>query len=223
MVVTYDLVLSTPHPNYDFFAHKMRELCGQLGLSFFMAEPVWVKEFLQKLQLREIKVQVLLDLGADQSILEDPYLLLANEVKRQGGYVIDDTDKTGIMAHKGRFHQMLLENQIPVPETVMVSRCEGQGVARARELPRFTTALPIPLAFLITQLGVKAGWWYGQKKHRLTRQAPASCPGSSPPGPCVDSPRRGCVPRSMSLIDHLPGSGTPATGRCLWPGPGTGA
>ena len=123
-MVTYDLVLSSPYPNFDFFAHRMRELCGHMNLSFFMAGPVWVKEFLQKLQLREIEVQVLLDLGADQSISEDPYLLLAQEVKRQGGYVIDDPDETGIMAHKGRFHQILLENQIPVPETVMVSRCE---------------------------------------------------------------------------------------------------
>ena len=123
-MVSYDLVLSSPYPNFDFFGHRMRELCGQMNLSFFMTGPVWVKEFLQKLQLREIEVQVLLDLGADQSISEDPYLLLAQEVKRQGGYVIDDPDKTGIMAHKGLFHQMLLENQIPVPETAMVSRCE---------------------------------------------------------------------------------------------------
>ncbi len=36
--------------------------------------------------------------------------------------MIDDPDQTGIMAHKGRFHQILLENQIPVPETVIVSR-----------------------------------------------------------------------------------------------------
>ena len=124
MVVTYDLVLSSPYPNHDFFAHKMRELCGQLGLSFFMAEPVWAKELLQKLQLREIKVQVLLDLGADQSISEDPYLLLAQEVKRQGGYVIDDPDNVAVMAHKGRFHQILLDNRILVPETVIVSRSD---------------------------------------------------------------------------------------------------
>ena len=84
-MVTYDLVLSSPHPNHDFFAHKMRELCGQLGLSFFMAEPVWAKELLQKLQLREIKVQVLLDLGADQSISEDPYLLLAPQSNHPAG------------------------------------------------------------------------------------------------------------------------------------------
>ena len=122
MAVAYDIVLSSPYHNYDFFAHRMRELCGQLNLTFFMADQVWVKEFLQKLQLKEIKVRVLMDLGADQYVPDDPYLLLAREVKRQGGYVIDDPDNGAIMAHKSRFHKILLKNHIPVPETVIVSR-----------------------------------------------------------------------------------------------------
>ena len=124
MAVTYDIVLASPFHNYDFFAHKMRELCGQLGLTFFMTDDVWVKEFLLKLQSKEIQVRVLFDLSANQSISEDPYLLLAREVKRQGGQVIDDPDNTAIMAHKGQFHKILLENHIPVPETVIVSRSE---------------------------------------------------------------------------------------------------
>ena len=123
-MANYDIVLSSPFHNYDFFAHRMRELCGQLGLTFFMADDVWVKEFLQKLQSREIQVRVLFDLSANQFISEDVYSLLAREVKRQGGHAIDDPDNTAIMAHKGLFHKMLLENHIPVPETVIVSRGE---------------------------------------------------------------------------------------------------
>ena len=42
---TYDIVLSSPFSNYDFFAHKMRELCGQMDLTFFLADDVWVHEF----------------------------------------------------------------------------------------------------------------------------------------------------------------------------------
>ena len=127
MVATYDLVLSSPFHNYDFFAHKMRELCGQMGLTFFVADDVWVKEFLQKLQSREIRVRVLFDLSANQAVSEDPHLLLAREVKRQRGHVIDDPDNTAIMAHKGQFHKVLLENHIPVPETVIVNRTELQS------------------------------------------------------------------------------------------------
>ncbi len=50
MAVAYDIVLSSPFPNYHFFAHRMRELCGQLNLTFFMADQVWVGDFLRKLQ-----------------------------------------------------------------------------------------------------------------------------------------------------------------------------
>ena len=124
MAEPYDIVLSSPFSNYDFFAHKMRELCGQMGLSFFLVNDVWVKEFYQKLQSKEIAVRVLLDLTANQTIEDDPYLLLAREVKRQRGHVIDDPDITATAAHKGHLHQKLLENHIPVPETVIVSRSE---------------------------------------------------------------------------------------------------
>ena len=62
MAVAYDIVLSTPFPNYHFFAHRMRELCGQLNLTFFMADKVWVSDFLRKLEQKEIGVRMLLDL-----------------------------------------------------------------------------------------------------------------------------------------------------------------
>jgi hypothetical protein len=124
MPQAYDIVVASPFANYDFFAHKMRELCGQWSLSFFMVDDVWVKEFRQKLQAKEVSVRVLFDLTANQTIEEDVYLNLAREVKRQGGIVIDDPDVTASVAHKGHFHQVLLANHIPVPETVIVSRRE---------------------------------------------------------------------------------------------------
>ena len=127
MTEFYDIVLSSPFPNYHFFAHKMRELCGQMNLSFFLVNDMWVNEFREKLESREIGVRVLLDLTANQTICDDPYLLLAKEVKRQRGHVIDDPDVTANSAHKGRFHQMLVYNDIPVPETVIVSREELDG------------------------------------------------------------------------------------------------
>lgn len=120
----YDIVVSSPFANYDFFAHKMRELCGQWSLSFFMIDDVWVKEFSQKLHAKEISVKVLFDLTANQQIEDDVYLKLAREVKRQGGTVIDDPDLNVKATHKGNFHQVLLANGVPVPETVVVPRSE---------------------------------------------------------------------------------------------------
>ena len=124
MPEAYDIVVSSPFANYDFFAHKMRELCGQWSLTFFMVDDVWVKEFHQKLRAKEISVRVLFDLTANQTIEGDVYLELAREVKRQGGYVIDDPDITASVAHKGHFHQVLLANGIPVPETIIVNRSQ---------------------------------------------------------------------------------------------------
>jgi hypothetical protein len=89
-----------------------------------MVDDVWVKEFLQKLQSREISVRVLFDLTANQVLEDDLYLQLAREVKRQSGHVIDDPDITAGVAHKARFHRVLLQHRIPVPETVMVQRSE---------------------------------------------------------------------------------------------------
>lgn len=120
MAETYDIVLSTPFPNYDFFAHKLRELCGQMNLTYFLVNDVWVNEFYQKLQNREIAVRVMLDLTANQRQEDDPYVLLAHEVKRQRGNVIDDPDITAEAAHKGYLHQKLVDAKIPVPPTIIV-------------------------------------------------------------------------------------------------------
>ena len=134
MTQFYDVVLSSPFSNYHFFAHRMRELCGQMNLSFFVVDDVWVKEFTQKVESEEIGVRVLFDLTANQTIENDPYLKLAREVKRRRGHVIDDPDMTATTAHKGFFHQKLLERNIPVPETVVVNRSEVKTFKITAEL-----------------------------------------------------------------------------------------
>ena len=122
MPVSYDVVISSPFSNYEFFAHRMMELCGQMGLTFFYVNDVWVKEFHQKLIAKEVAVRVMLDLTATQTDTEHPYTQLAHEVKRQSGYVIDDPDVTALAAHKGNFHQMLIDELVPVPETIIIPR-----------------------------------------------------------------------------------------------------
>ena len=84
MPATYDIVLSSPFHNYDYFAHRMRELCGQMGLTFFMVDDVWVHEFLQKLRNRDIGVKVPYDLTANQSIEDDPLLISGQRGKAAG-------------------------------------------------------------------------------------------------------------------------------------------
>jgi hypothetical protein len=127
MTETYDVVIASPFPNYDFFAHRMMDLCGQMGMTFFFVNDVWIREFSEKLEKGEIAVRVLLDLTADQMNLDDPYTKLAHEVKRQKGYVLDDPDRTAIVAHKGHLHEDLVKNKVPVPETVVVSKKDVEG------------------------------------------------------------------------------------------------
>jgi len=122
VIEPYDIVVSSPYSNYDFFTHKMQELCGQWSLTFFMVDDTWVNEFYQKLRAREISARVLFDLTANQILEDDIYVKLAREAKRQGSFVIDDPDVTATVAHKGRFHQVMLDNRIPVPETIVVKR-----------------------------------------------------------------------------------------------------
>jgi len=133
---TYDYVISSPFSNYDFLGHRMRELCGQMGLSFFFVDDIWIKEFLAKLEAREVSVKVLLDLTANQVIATDPYTRLARVAMAQGADVIDDPDATIRAAHKARFHQTLLEHKVPVPETVVVPRGELESFKITEEIKR---------------------------------------------------------------------------------------
>lgn len=124
MAENYDIVVSSPFPNYDFFSHRMMELCGQMNLTYFMVNDVWIHEFLEKVEAGDIEVRVLLDLTANQPMEDDPYTRLARKVKRRGGRVLDDPEKTAIVAHKGKFHRTLVDAGVPVPETEIVSREE---------------------------------------------------------------------------------------------------
>ncbi len=148
MTVYYDVALSSAS---QFFASRMRELCGQFDLPFFFIEPVWAEDFLRKLQEREIGTRVLIDMAADLYEPDNPYLMIAREVKKSGGQVIDDPDLGAIAAHKGKFHKLLVEHNIPVPETVIVPRSE---------LETFRTTDEIR-AYVGEPFVVKPGWGGG--------------------------------------------------------------
>lgn len=175
MAGTYDIVLSSPFHNYDFVAHRMQELCGQMNLTFFMVDDVWVQEFTEKLRAREISVRVLFDLTANQTIPDDPYLLLAREVKRRRGHVIDDPDITAIVANKGKFHKMLLENHILVPETVIVGRGEVDSFKITDEIKaRVGVPFVVKPAWGGSAVGVILDGYSEDDLRRSAKQAPNS-------------------------------------------------
>lgn len=148
MTVYYDIALTFTQ---EYFSSRIRELCGQFDLSFFLVEPIWAYDFVQKLQEGEIRVRVLIDMGSDAYEPENLYFLLAKEVKRTGGYVINDPDYAAVAAHKGLLHQTLVQNGIPVPETVIVNRSELDRFRLTDEIKAY-----VGLPFV-----VKPGWGGG--------------------------------------------------------------
>lgn len=134
MPETYDLVVSSPFRNYDFFAHRMRSLCGQMSLSFFFVNDTWVNEFRQKHAAGEIKARYFLDLTANQTQPNDPYTSLAKEATAAGAHVVDDPELTAASAHKAKLHQLLVQQNVPVPETIVVERSEMESFKLTPEI-----------------------------------------------------------------------------------------
>lgn len=127
MPQNYDIVVSSPFSNYEFFGHRMMELCGQMNLDYFKVDDNWVHEFSKKIEAGDISVKVLLDLTANQPQADDPYTRLARVAKARGAYMMDDPDKVAKVAHKGYFHKVLLEKGVPVPETIILTRDEAKS------------------------------------------------------------------------------------------------
>ena len=175
MPESYDIVLATPFPNYNFFAHKMRELCGQHNLTFFLCNDTWVNEFRQKLEARQIAVEVLLDLTANQRMDDDPYVLLAKEVKRQRGTVIDDPDTTANAAHKGYLHHELEQSRVPVPPTIVVPREEIETFTLTRQQKSYVgVPFVVKPAWGDSGVGVNASAYSEESLVASAQQAPNS-------------------------------------------------
>lgn len=172
MLTHYDVALANTQ---EYFTSRIREFCSQFDLSFFLVEPIWVADFLKKLREGAIRVHVLIDVASDAYAPDDLYFAVAQEVKKAGGRVIDDPDRAAVTAHKGRFHRMLLENGVPVPETVIVPRAELEGFRLTEEVK---SRVGVPFV-------VKPGWGGGrqgvildgrseEELHRSARETPDS-------------------------------------------------
>lgn len=149
MPTCYHVVLATTH---QYFSSRVMEFCGQFDLSFFLVEPVWVEDFVRKLQAGEVRARVLFDMASDAYEPGNLYFALAKEVKRSGGHVVDDPDRASVMAHKGMFHKLLEEHGIDVPETIVVERGQLESFRLTEEAK---ARLGVPFV-------VKPGWGGGR-------------------------------------------------------------
>jgi hypothetical protein len=170
----YDVALASTE---GYFASRFRELCGQFDLPFFLVEPIWAADFLRKLQGGEIGVRVLVDMASDAREAENLYFLLAKEAKKSGGHVINDPDLGAVTAHKGLFHQMLVENSIPVPESVIVPRSQLESFHLTDEI----------MAFVGMPFVVKPGWGGGALGVKLDAHSEEDLRQSAEAAPNSDS------------------------------------
>ena len=124
----------------------MREFCGPLGLSFFLVNDVWVKEFTQKLQAKEIKVKVLLDLTANQTIVINRCQLDTFRITEE------------------------IKNKIEVPFVVkpswgdsgvgvIVDAWSGEDLRKSTELAPYSDSFLIQQQVEPTELGGHFGWF----------------------------------------------------------------
>ena len=183
---SYDLVLAYAH---DYFSSRVRELCGQFDLSFFLVEPIWATEFVHKLQAGEVKVRVLIDMASDAYLPDDPYFTLAKTVKQLGGYVIDDPDAGAMMGDKSKFHRLLVDHNIPVPETVIVTRSDLDSFCLTEAM-----LAQVGLPFV-----VKPGWGSGRQGVILDGQSEADLRQSAAAVPYSDAflLQRKITPKSL--------------------------
>jgi hypothetical protein len=144
----YDVALAYEE---ELFSSCLRQLCGEYSLSFFLVELLWVREFLDKLIRGEIKVGVLIDMASDPYDPADIYYRLAREVKAAGGHVVDDPDLTPTATHKGKLHKILVDNGVPVPETIIIGR---EALPTFRLTDEAKSRIGVPFV-------VKPGWGSG--------------------------------------------------------------
>jgi len=119
---TYDLVMTHKLDADDFFIQRIQQHCAERGLNFFLIEPLWVEEFLDKFKQQKIWARVLLNLHSEHHQPEDPYhriVKLAAEHKTQ---VIDPPAVSQAAFDKARLHARLQTAGLNLPFTLIVPR-----------------------------------------------------------------------------------------------------
>jgi hypothetical protein len=147
--ITYDIVLADIH---EYFSSRFMEFCGQFDLSFFLAEPFWAEDLLNKVRAGDLHARVYIDFASDHREPDNLYFALAQEFKKLGTYMIDDPHRVEVASDKGMFHRVLLENGVLVPETVVVPRGELDGFQLTDEIK---ARVGVPFV-------VKPGWGSGR-------------------------------------------------------------
>jgi len=119
---TYDLVMTHKLDADDFFIHRVQQHCAERRLNFFLIEPLWVSEFLDKYDRGEVWARVLLNLHSEHHDPTDLYHRLVRLAEARGTRVIDPPAVARPAFDKAALHPRLLAAGLCAPHTVIVPR-----------------------------------------------------------------------------------------------------
>ncbi len=104
----------------DFFIHRVQQHCAELGLNFFLIEPLWVQRFYEYCARNEIWARVLLNMHSEHHLPDDIYHRLVLLAHHKDTRVIDPPDIAQAAFDKARMHEKLVGASFPVPPTIIV-------------------------------------------------------------------------------------------------------
>jgi hypothetical protein len=117
----YDLVMTHKLDTDDFFIHRVQRECAELGLNFFLIEPLWVQQFYEYYARNEIWARVLLNMHSEHHLPDDIYHRLVLLAHHKNTRVIDPPDVAQAAFDKARMHEKLLSSGFNVPASIIVS------------------------------------------------------------------------------------------------------
>jgi hypothetical protein len=127
VVRIYDLVMTHKLDSDDFFIHRIRQRCAELGLNFFLIEPLFVERFFEAYSRNELWAKVLLNMHSEHHLPEDIYNRLVWMMHQRNTKVIDPPDIAEAAFDKARMHRKLVEAGFNVPFTILVRLEEAES------------------------------------------------------------------------------------------------
>ena len=116
----YDLALTHALDTDDFFIHRLQRRCAEVGLNFFLVEPLWATAFLEALESRSVVARTLINLHSEHHDPGNVFSRLVATAERLGVRMIDPPSRAIPAFDKAAMHRRLVGSGIHVPATVLL-------------------------------------------------------------------------------------------------------
>ncbi len=116
----YDFALSWPDIEKTHFIKWLKKGCQEKKLEFIQCHDGNISEIIEKIDNHKLKINFLLDMNSTYNLYGELYTRLAYAVKDHSGKVVDDPDYARFSIDKSISHYDFINNDIPVPYTIMI-------------------------------------------------------------------------------------------------------